>query len=123
MTVDSVVYQAIIAECERLEREGKYTGNGHHLAQRLAELVLKSGRLSLTNDLVKTAVALGCAEANTEQVLDKGLELVFDARAVANWLHARLYDVNRQGKHLAEDGSDMPKREWLSFDFEPEQCP
>jgi hypothetical protein len=122
-TIDGIVYQAIIGECERMEREGCYRGNGHHLAQRLATMVLEKGRLALASDLVKTAVALENAQADRERILDRDLNQILDARAVANWLHARLYEVNRYAKHLAEDGSDVPQREWLSFDFEPEACP
>jgi hypothetical protein len=33
------VYKAIIGETERREYNGTYQGNGHHLAQRLTELV------------------------------------------------------------------------------------
>lgn len=36
MTLDSLVYGAIIGRCERLERNGVYRGNSHHLAQYLA---------------------------------------------------------------------------------------
>jgi len=32
-------YKAIIAELERLEIQGIYKGNGHHLAQRLCEML------------------------------------------------------------------------------------
>jgi hypothetical protein len=46
-----------------------------------------------------------------------------DARQVANWLHARLYDACTRGWRPAKDGSDLPKRDWLSFDHEPERCP
>ena len=34
------IYKALIGECERLEYEGKYKGNGHHLAQRLVKNVV-----------------------------------------------------------------------------------
>lgn len=34
------VYKGLIGECEKLEAEGKYKGNGHHLAQRLTVSVL-----------------------------------------------------------------------------------
>jgi DNA-binding HxlR family transcriptional regulator len=37
--VENDVYASIIGELERLEREGSYRGNGHHLAQRLTRLV------------------------------------------------------------------------------------
>ena len=36
----NAIYQAIIGECERMERAGQYRGNGHHLAQRLQEMIL-----------------------------------------------------------------------------------
>ena len=39
---DGDVYCAIIKHCEELEHTGKYTGNGHHLAQRLAKMVSES---------------------------------------------------------------------------------
>lgn len=38
---DGTVYSAIIALCEQLEHEGSYTGNGHHLAQKLAQAVVQ----------------------------------------------------------------------------------
>lgn len=44
-----------------------------------------------------------------------------DARAVANWLFGLLHDVYRNGKPVSK--GDIPEREWLSFDFEPEICP
>jgi DNA-binding MarR family transcriptional regulator len=34
------IYKGLIVECEKLEAEGKYKGNGHHLAQRLTTTVL-----------------------------------------------------------------------------------
>jgi DNA-binding MarR family transcriptional regulator len=34
------IYQGLIGECEKLEYEGVYKGNGHHLAQRLTMSVL-----------------------------------------------------------------------------------
>ena len=34
------IYRGLIGECERLEHEGLYQGNGHHLAQRLTNMVL-----------------------------------------------------------------------------------
>lgn len=34
------IYRGLIGECERIEHEGIYKGNGHHLAQRLTNLVL-----------------------------------------------------------------------------------
>lgn len=37
--LSGIVYQAIFAHCEDLEHRTKYLGNGHHLAQRLAEMV------------------------------------------------------------------------------------
>ena len=37
--VGSIVYAAIIRECESLEHRDIYLGNGHHLAQRLLEMV------------------------------------------------------------------------------------
>lgn len=40
--LSSHVYQAIIKELERLEYSGNYVGNGHRLAQRLAEMVTNS---------------------------------------------------------------------------------
>ena len=48
-------------------------------------------------------------------------EELADARAVANWLHARLYEAHRQGKQLGP--GDAPSRDWLSFENEPEACP
>ncbi len=33
------IYAAIIAHCEGLEHQGIYSGNGHHLAQRLTAMV------------------------------------------------------------------------------------
>jgi len=33
------VYAAIIKECEYLEQQKIYKGNGHHLAQRLTEMI------------------------------------------------------------------------------------
>lgn len=35
----NMVYKAIIGEIEQREYKGMYTGNGHHLAQRLTELI------------------------------------------------------------------------------------
>lgn len=35
----SIIYAAVINECEDLERRKVYLGNGHHLAQRIAEMV------------------------------------------------------------------------------------
>ena len=35
----NVAYRAILEECEHIEHIGKYKGNGHHLAQRLADMV------------------------------------------------------------------------------------
>lgn len=35
------VYAAIIGETERLEHEGIYKGNGHHLAQRLTAMIME----------------------------------------------------------------------------------
>lgn len=34
------IYKGIITECEKLENEGSYKGNGHHLAQRLTSMIL-----------------------------------------------------------------------------------
>ena len=36
---ENVVYGSILGECEGMEHEGKYKGNGHHLAQRLCNLI------------------------------------------------------------------------------------
>lgn len=36
---ENVVYGSILEECEGMEHEGKYKGNGHHLAQRLCNLI------------------------------------------------------------------------------------
>lgn len=46
----SIVWGAIVGELESLEHRGQYIGNGHHLAQRLAELVKK--RLAEENCIV-----------------------------------------------------------------------
>jgi hypothetical protein len=35
----NIVYGAIIGECERMEAEKQYPRNGHHLAQKLTELI------------------------------------------------------------------------------------
>jgi hypothetical protein len=35
------VYDAIVKHCEDLEHRQVYTGNGHHLAQRLAKMVFE----------------------------------------------------------------------------------
>ena len=48
---------------------------------------------------------------------------VEDARTVANWFHGLLYRVHRQGHALAQDGSEIPVRLWISFDHEPLECP
>jgi len=37
--LSGIVYQAIFGHCEDLEFRKVYQGNGHHLAQRLAEMV------------------------------------------------------------------------------------
>lgn len=34
------IYKGLIGECEKIEHEGSYKGNGHHLAQKLTNLVL-----------------------------------------------------------------------------------
>lgn len=39
MTLEGAIYDAIVAECEEMERSKAYQGNGHHLAQRLAKKV------------------------------------------------------------------------------------
>jgi hypothetical protein len=46
-TVQSKVYEAIIGECERMQLAGQYTGNGHHLAQRLAKMVEDADSLAV----------------------------------------------------------------------------
>lgn len=42
--MNSFVYQTIIGECERMENQQHYSGNGHHLAQRLAAMVAKAAQ-------------------------------------------------------------------------------
>lgn len=37
----NTAYRAMISELEGLEHDGKYKGNGHHLTQRLVELLVK----------------------------------------------------------------------------------
>jgi hypothetical protein len=44
-----------------------------------------------------------------------------DARRVANWLKALLWRVDREGYRVQV--GDIPARDWLGFDFEPEECP
>ena len=36
---ENAMYKAIIQKLEQLEHSGKYQGNGHHLAQRLIEMI------------------------------------------------------------------------------------
>lgn len=50
--VFTAVYQSIIGALEELEREGKPVTNGAELAQRLASLVMLSGRLQVTESFV-----------------------------------------------------------------------
>ena len=38
---DNAMYKAILQELEQLEHNGKYQGNGHHLAQRLIGMISK----------------------------------------------------------------------------------
>lgn len=37
--IENRIYKAIIRECEEMEHNGNYRGNGHHLAQRLTQMV------------------------------------------------------------------------------------
>lgn len=37
--LENITYQAILGHLEELEHKGAYQGNGHHLAQRLAQMV------------------------------------------------------------------------------------
>lgn len=37
--IENSIYDAIIAHCEDMEAAGSYKGNGHHLAQRLTNMV------------------------------------------------------------------------------------
>jgi len=37
----NTVYRSMIEELERLEHEGQFQGNGHHLAQRIGEMIYK----------------------------------------------------------------------------------
>jgi len=39
MDFKNTLYRSMIQELEQLEQSGKYQGNGHHLAQRLADMV------------------------------------------------------------------------------------
>jgi len=38
---ENALYRSMIQELEHLETIGKYSGNGHHLAQRLVEMISK----------------------------------------------------------------------------------
>lgn len=40
--LENEIYASIIGECEQLEASKVYTGNGHHLAQRLTAKILQS---------------------------------------------------------------------------------
>jgi len=37
----NTLYRSMIGELERLERVGQYQGNGHHLAQRIGDMIYK----------------------------------------------------------------------------------
>lgn len=58
-----------------------------------------------------------------QEVIETLAAQVQDAQAVANWLFALLCRVHRQGYRLAPDGSDLPRRVWLTWEEEPETCP
>ena len=36
---ENSVFRSIIRKCEKMEHDGKYNGNGHHLAQNLSNLL------------------------------------------------------------------------------------
>ena len=51
----NIAYRTIIKECERIEHTGKYKGNGHHLAQRLADMI-SDKLVKVSNTVEKEAV-------------------------------------------------------------------
>lgn len=51
---DGDIYQAIVGYCEELEHKGAYTGNGHHLAQKLALMVMECRAVIEANGDVET---------------------------------------------------------------------
>ncbi len=59
--IENDIYASIIGECERLEHDNLYKGNGHHLAQRLTKLVsaalLKGNQQTIYNALTTTPMS------------------------------------------------------------------
>lgn len=41
---ESTLWKAMVQELEGLERDGRYKGNGHHLTQRLVDMISKAVR-------------------------------------------------------------------------------
>lgn len=80
--MENEIYASLIGTCEKLEADGIYKGNGHHLAQKLSWMV-REGLLSkqeklvyaqLTNVLKTTKeISLGCElpSKNVSTILDK----------------------------------------------------
>ena len=75
----NIAYRAIIKECERIEHTGKYKGNGHHLAQRLADMMADELILASTveknnhmNDQIReTDKKLAAMRTDREKMLDE----------------------------------------------------
>ena len=71
MTRESTIYQAIIAECECMETKKIYSGNGHHLAQRLARMV-EDGFTKEESVVVEESRILRQAVTSNQEAWDDG---------------------------------------------------
>lgn len=76
---DGDIYQAIIGYCEELEHKGTYTGNGHHLAQKLAAMVITTPAITDANSEIECLIAQGTSKKSIE----KRLTFVFECLSEA----------------------------------------
>lgn len=60
-TLQVLVHKAISKHCEQLEIDKKYIGNGHHLAQRLADMIEATTLQEANNRLTFSAFSQGYA--------------------------------------------------------------
>ncbi len=66
--IENTIYAAILGHCEELEAKGAYTGNGHHLAKRLAAMV-SAGLLPRKQKAIYDV--LSATAQTTKEIADK----------------------------------------------------
>lgn len=75
MTIENVVYQAVIGELETLGREGRLIGNTHHIAQRLSARVAEACRIREIGDIKDAVFIIGGYFDGDDMTVEAGVWL------------------------------------------------